>query len=250
MDVSFRMNQIKVEVEKKNLLQRLKEVGAEGITKSNLCGSSKIKTEALKALLQERKIFNLGSKARACFVLPEHYRPLERAYEELEKIFNSNGLKLISKGKIEKIKEIKKYSSVNKHVNEALDILIQEQKVLKLKTANYFSYIGVKPIVDSLDLSGQTTTQEPPIDTNEYKQQINEAYRKLSQQSGFSAVEIYNLHKETGIPLDWIKEYILTLRKEGKAEFNFGDWSLSSKETRLGAVEFDGDRFLLVRLLS
>lgn len=242
------MNPSKLEEAKENLLQRLKEVSEEGISKSNLCGSSKGNKDALAALVKDRKVFNLGSRSRPCFVLEKHFRPLERAYEAIEQLFNSVGLKLMTKGKLEK--ELKTFSAVKKKISEALELLVQENKLLKFKTAGYFSYTGVKPILDMLNQSTVLQEPTPVIDEEEYKKKIQEAYQKLTGQSGFSAVEIYQLHIESGIPLDWIKEFIVKLRREGKAEFNFGDWSLSSEETRSGAVEFDGDRFLLVRLLS
>jgi hypothetical protein len=86
---------------------------------------------------------------------------------------------------------------------------------------------------------------EAPPELN--RKLVLEAYQKVSQRAGFSNVEIYQLQQELGAPMDALKAFLLEESRHGRAVLSLGDWSLSSEETRSGAVELQGSQYLLVR---
>jgi len=79
------------ETQKQNILQRLKNAGAGGLSKSKL-NITKGLEQAFQELIKNKDIRNLGSKARTRYVLKEYYNPLESAYDEIER-FTSTSLK-------------------------------------------------------------------------------------------------------------------------------------------------------------
>jgi hypothetical protein len=73
------------------------------------------------------------------------------------------------------------------------------------------------------------------------------AYRRVKERLGYSNVEVYELKKELGAPMDQVKAFLLEENRRGNAVLSLGDWSLSSEETRSGAIEILGKPHLLVR---
>jgi len=69
------------------LLFKLREAGPAGLTKGKLGvkAGKGIAAQALEDLIARRKVANLGTATRTCFVLIEHFNPLERACERIEK---------------------------------------------------------------------------------------------------------------------------------------------------------------------
>ena len=75
-----------------------------------------------------------------------------------------------------------------------------------------------------------------------------DAYRRLVRESGgYPDVKIAHLRRAAGemIPL---KERLAALWREGRATLSLGDWSLADETVRAGAVDLDGEKYLLVRL--
>jgi hypothetical protein len=77
--------------------------------------------------------------------------------------------------------------------------------------------------------------------------EINAAYHNLTRKDGFSDVAIGDLQRLTGIDMETLKAYIRIQCREGRAVLSTGDWSLSSEQTRAGAIESRGRQYLLVR---
>ncbi len=74
-----------------------------------------------------------------------------------------------------------------------------------------------------------------------------DAYRRLVRESGgFPDVKIAHLCRAAGGVA--LAERLTTLWREGRATLSLGDWSLADETVRAGAVEMDGERYLLVRL--
>jgi hypothetical protein len=48
--------------------------------------------------------------------------------------------------------------------------------------------------------------------------------------------------------MDALKHFLLDESRQGRAVLTLGDWSVSSEETRAGAIELFGKPHLLVRL--
>lgn len=88
-----------------------------------------------------------------------------------------------------------------------------------------------------------------PEDTGE--QQVRDAYGRLAKSTGFPAVRIAELAKESGRPLNEVKSLLTREYQGGRALLTRGDWSNSSEETRAGAIDTPvSDQNLLVRLLE
>jgi len=76
-----------LENQAEKLLFKLREAGPVGLNKGKLglrAGKGRA-AQALLELIAERKVANLGTAKRARFVLIEHFNPLERACERIEK---------------------------------------------------------------------------------------------------------------------------------------------------------------------
>ena len=74
-----------------------------------------------------------------------------------------------------------------------------------------------------------------------------EAYRRLVRESGgFPDVKIAHLRRAAGDAALPVR--LATLWREGRATLSLGDWSLADEAARAGAVELDGEKYLLVRL--
>lgn len=78
---------------------------------------------------------------------------------------------------------------------------------------------------------------------------LNDAYQKLvnADRFKFPAVSIGELAKEAGVSIDTLKAKLVALHKAGKVILSTGDWSLADEQTRAGAIEIGGDRYLQVR---
>ena len=80
-----------------------------------------------------------------------------------------------------------------------------------------------------------------------YEEQVLEAYGKVKERADSLNVEIYELQQELGTPMDQLKKFILKSCHQDRAVLSFGDWSLSSEESRTGAIYLVGNPHLLVR---
>lgn len=233
------MTREEIEKTKQEILQKFREVGEVGLNKSSLNLKSPVKKEAFNEILKNRQIANIGGK-KAVYVLKEFYRPLEIASEIIEKI-SFGQMKLFSRSFFEKQCPTGK---IRNEANRAIELLVKEKKLLKFRYRNYYLYIHVSAL-SSVDIP---TAPDEPIESKRPK--IISAYEKLKRNTGFSNVEIYKLHQESGVPLDALKQFILDECRRGTAVLTTGDWSLSSEATRSGCIELDGIRYLLVRFLN
>lgn len=85
--------------------------------------------------------------------------------------------------------------------------------------------------------SGQVA---PEIDSK-----IKSAYEDIVGNSGFIDVNISELQKRTGLPMEEVQNWVRKQSREGNAVPSRGDWSLSSEEVRKGGIEIgQGENFL------
>jgi hypothetical protein len=190
---------------------------------------------------------------------------------------------LLSRSKLIKASQKGCPGKVKQRLERAVDWLVQEKKLLKLKHGRYFLFLHAAavqagpvqaeteeqaaaphtapvqneertPAPHTAPVQPQTGEQAAAIHTEETgnlpeldRETVLAAYRKVRQRTGFSSVEIYNLQQELGAPMDALKAFLLEESRQGGAVLSMGDWSLSSEETRSGAVELHGSQYLLVR---
>jgi len=243
------------------LLFKLREAGPAGLTMGKLGvndarGSA---ARALRTLMSERKVANLGTTTRTCFVLIEHFDPLERACEQIEK--NALSKKSAREDTIELLikKDLEKgcEGEVRKKIDEAIDWLVKEQRLHRFRRRRTLYYVhaenwrGAVHAGESEATFGNTADAPAGIANKAGdidRQGVLAAYQRLKQRLGYSNVEISELRREAGCPLELLKIFLLEESRQGRAVLSLGDWSVSSEETRTGAIELFGKPHLLVRL--
>jgi hypothetical protein len=244
-----------LESKKEVILGKLKEVGASGLTKGGLGikDAKSVGARALRALEEEREVANLGTPKKTRYVLMEFYKPLEIACDQVEsnaresKASRSEVLELLSRKDLEKGCE----GEIRKKVDEAIEWLVKEGKLLRFRRGRNTYCVHTELVKARL-----LDEEAPPIETRETpqiprqgpgRQEVLDAYRRVKERLGYSNVEIYELQKELGAPMDHMKAFLLEENRQGNAVLSLGDWSLSSEDTRSGAIDLFGKPHLLVR---
>lgn len=249
------MAQQSLESKKEIILGKLREVGASGLTKAGLGirDAKSVGARALKALQEEREIANLGTPSKTRYVLMEFYKPLELACDQIESNAKEAGssrsgiLELLSRKDLERgcVGEIRK------KVDEAIDWLVKERKLLRFRRGRVSYCVHVKRVKDLL-MGGEASRIErnetPTQPQVPGRSEFLTAYKRVKERLGYSNVEIYELKKELGAPMDQVKAFVLEENRRGNAVLSLGDWSLSSEETRSAAIELFGKPHLLVKL--
>jgi hypothetical protein len=246
------MQTTKLKEQKANILKLLETAGASGLNKSGLkIKASKVKQQALRELEHEREIANLEGKGRYLYVLKEFDTPLERACDRVEEILSSQGSKLLSKRQLTAQCSKGSPGKVKNELNRAIDWLIKDNRLMKLQHGSSIFHLHVSSIsrfIPSTDQEFKSLSEKPKTEIE--REKVLRAYRKLASQTGYSNVEIYRLKQELGVGMDLLEPFLLNESKRGNAVLSFGDWSLSSEETRSGSIEIDGTPHLLVRFKS
>lgn len=249
-----------LENQMEKLLFKLREAGPAGLTQGKL-GVKDARgraARALRALMSQRKVANLGTATRTCFVLIEHFNPLERACEQIEK--NALSKKSAREDTIELLikKDLEKgcEGEVRKKTDEAIDWLVKQQRLHRFRRRTLY-YVhaenrpGAVPAGESEATFGNAADAQAGIANKAGdidSQGVVAAYQRLKQRLGYSNVEISELRREAGCPLDLLKNFLLEESRQGRVVLSLGDWSVSSEETRSGAIELFGKPHLLVRL--
>ncbi len=246
--------------QKQKLLSKLREAGPAGLTKGKLgVKQSKGKAaQALRELMTERKVANLGTATRTFYVLIEHFNPLERACDKIEKNALSkkparaDTIELLIKRDLEKGCE----GEVRKKLDEAIDWLLKENSLIKLCRGRTVYYVHVERLRNLNSSHQQKSMLEPipqaataaTLQSKELKwDDVMAAYRQIKQQLGYSSIPIYDLQQKLGAPMDMVKRFLVEEARQGRAFLSVGDWSLSSEDVRSGIIELGGYRYLLVR---
>jgi len=247
------MVQQSLESKKEKILGKLKEAGASGLTKGGLGikDAKSVGARALQALEQEREVANLGTPKKTRYVLMEFYKPLELACDQIES--NAKEARLSRSGILELLsrKDLEKgcVGEIRKKVDEAIDWLVKERKLLRFRRGRVSYCVHVKHVKDLLlEEASRIERRETPISRQvPGRSEVLNAYKRAKERLGYSNVEIYELQKELGAPMDQVKAFLLDENRRGNAVLSLGDWSLSSEETRSGAIELLGKPHLLVR---
>lgn len=73
-------------------------------------------------------------------------------------------------------------------------------------------------------------------------------YKEIKERDGYRDIAISQLQKESGMPMEQIKDFLRQESRQGNVVLSRGDWSLSSETIRAGSIELYGTKHLLVRL--
>ena len=246
-----------LEFKKKEIHTKLAKAGPGGMTKGGLGikGTGSPGAKALELLEEGREVANLGTPKKTRYVLIEFYRPLELACERIEGNANTapssrpGSLELLSKKELEKGCE----GEIRKKVDEALDRLVKERKLLKFRRGRLHYYVHPDRLKGALGAEAPSpteATEQPFFPAALGKPEVLSAYRRVKERLGYSNVEIFELQQELGAPMEQVKTFLLEENRKGNAVLSLGDWSLSSEETRSGAIELLGRPHLLVRFIN
>ncbi|MDM8537007.1 hypothetical protein QUF70_09660 [Desulfobacterales bacterium HSG17] len=234
-----------IESYKKDIILKLQDAGKKGLSKSKLGIKAPLKIQTFKELESSGAIANLGTKSRTLYVLQEFNKPLEMACEQIENKLKPDSIEILSKSKIKGMTKTAP-SAVKKKIDEAVKKLAHENRLLKVKQGKNFLFLYVPAVLHHLSKEKICNANiEQLQDLN--RDQVIEAYKKVSQEAGFSNIEIYELQKELGVPLEILKEFIIKQDQQGKVILTKGDPSLYSEEIRSAAVHIDGVSYLLIR---
>jgi len=255
------MAQQSLEFKKGEILRKLKEADASGLGKGGLGikDAKSLGARALKALEEDRKVANLGTPKKTRYVLTEFYRPLELACGQIEsnakktRSSRSGILELLSRKDLEKGCE----GQIRKKVDEAIDWLVKEQRLFRFRRSRSIFFVHAEKFrgaalgIPSAEPSKAVTDAPagtPPVPAGLDRGEILATYQRLARRLGYSNVEISGLRREAGCSMDSLKHFLLEESRKGRAVLSLGDWSVSSEETRAGAIELFGKPHLLVRL--
>jgi len=239
------------------LLLKLREAGPAGLTKGKL-GLRAGKGGAARALLEliaERKVANLGTATRTCFVLIEHFNPLERACERIEK--NALSEKPGREGAIDLLvrRDLEKgcEGEVRKRVDDAVDWLVKERRLVRFRRSRTIYFVHAEKLRGAAQATSPAAAARPAPETPSAAGQLDRgavlaAYQRLKNRLGTGNVEISELRREAGCEMAGLKEFLIEESRRGRAVLSLGDWSVSSEETRAGAIDLFGKPHLLVRL--
>ncbi|HEV7402930.1 MAG TPA: hypothetical protein VGO11_08395 [Chthoniobacteraceae bacterium] len=79
---------------------------------------------------------------------------------------------------------------------------------------------------------------------------IPAAYAELVRRTGFPAVMLSELQRESGVDLPTLHRWARGEHQAGRVVLSLGDWSLASAAQRAAVLEIYGERYLQVRLLE
>ena len=237
---------------RENVLEKLRQAGATGVPLAELDDRKRESRALLKAaldeLIAERKIARVEEGRRVVCFLASFAPTIESVRQRLEQAARDAHVTLLSKEDLQGT-----LAPVEREFfTPALVGLLAEKKLIKLSHASrvkktgppreaefYLHAAGLRELVSATFPTAASPTFTPRA--------LLDVYRQLVQAIGFSDVEVFELHQRLGIPLPELKAQILAEREAGRAVLSFGDWSLASPETRSGAIEINGDRYLRVR---
>lgn len=240
-----------IETQKEIILQKLRDAGPVGLGKSKL-KIAKSSEQTFQELIRDKEIRNLGSKARTRYVLKEFYNPLESAYDEIERFtMTPRGKNELMPFTLTMIRNKLTPGCIREKADEAIEFLVNEKKLLKIKIGRGMYFLHVSSIASYLptvEFSG-LKHEEKKIEVGIDRNNVLASYEKIKSQKGFSNIEIYELQQDLAVPMEGLKAFLQEESRAGRAVFSLGDWSLSSEETRSGAIYLDGKPYLLIRFI-
>jgi hypothetical protein len=227
------------------LLLSLEKAGALGAPKAQLVGGKgrKNKEEALGALIARREVLNVGDKSKPRLALARLCDLPGLARAAIEEKAVPGCAMLFSKHELAEGCS----PAVEQAFDAALDELVRERRLVRAQRGKAIYYLHTT----SLESSGGADARWP-VATNRATsslavERIQQAYREIVWDTGFSDVTISELQRRTGVPLDPLKRWLLEESRAGRVVPTRGDWSLADMETRAAGIDIGGEPHLRVR---
>ncbi len=234
------------------LLKKLQQAGTTGVVIGELGGKTlkarALLEPALADLLALGRICRIDDGPRAHYFLPQFAPTVESVRHKMERTAREAQVALLSK------KDLSSTLLPTERLffAQALAGLLAEKALIKLSRVSRAKKRSAQTEMDFYmhtsalrELVAETYPETVP--TPFTPPRLLEVYRQIVQRNGFPDVEIFELHERLGLSLATLRAQILAEYEAGRAVLSFGDWSLASPETRSGAIEINGDRYLRVR---
>lgn len=248
------------------LIFALEEAKELGCKKTALVKKSAERLAALQELLAAGAVVDIGTAKAPRYVLPLYHRPLEMAYESVEAKATPGLGQLFSRAALAKGLA----GAVAAKVDEAIDLLVLERKLIPLKQGasvvyvHYASLQGLLPVGLSGTEAGNAVAQAEAVAHSGLEatagagaeaaeadfKSLRQAYQQLvAQPPGYLDVLIYDLQRVSSLSLEAVKQTLIAGSRAGQVVPTLGDFSLSSPEVRAAGLEIGGDVYLRVRFL-
>lgn len=228
------------------LLRSLERAGAVGSTKGQLVGGRgrKGKEEALAALVARREVLNVGTLNKPRFALARLCDPLNLARAAIEKKAIPARAILFSRQEL-----VEGCSpAAEEKFDAALTELVREGRIICAERGNavyYLHTVAIEPLIGDARWNAATSRATPALSAD----RIQEAYREIAWDTGFSDVTISELQRRAGVPLDALKRWLLEQCRAGSVLPTRGDWSLADSDSRVAAIDIAGEPHLRVRFI-
>jgi hypothetical protein len=125
---------------------------------------------------------------------------------------------------------------------DAIARLVEQKRLLNFTHAGGEKqtplYVAAAPLRELLGGEAQLTKDLPA------------AYAELVRRTGFPAVMLSELQRESGLDLPALHRWARAEHQAGRAVLSLGDWSLATGAQRAAVLEIHGERYLQVRLLQ
>ncbi len=230
------------------LLHSLEKAGAAGSPKAQLVGGKgrKGKEEALATLIARREVLNVGNPKKPRFALARLCDPLDLARIAIEEKAVARCAMLFSR------QELAEGCSpaAEEEFDAALDELVREKRLIRAergKTVYYLHTAALGPLT-SLDARWQAAATSRATSALTVDR-IQQAYREIVWDTGFSDVTISELQRRAGVPLDALRHWLLEESRAGRVLPTRGDWSLADADSRAAAIDIAGEPHLRVRFI-
>jgi hypothetical protein len=241
-----------VEALQEALLRKIQQAGTTGVSIRDLDSTTRkaraLLEPALAELMARGKLVRIDDGRRAYFFLAQFAPTVESVRHKVERTAREAQVTLLSRNDLSSAL----LPAERPFLTQVLVGLLAEKALIKLSHHGRARKGGAQREMDFYmhtsglrELVAATYPESAPPPFTPPK--LLEVYQQLVQRNGFPDVEIFELNERLGLPLDFLRAQILAEYEAGRAVLSFGDWSLASPETRSGAIEINGDRYLRVR---
>ncbi|CAI9086290.1 hypothetical protein A7K93_09080 [Candidatus Methylacidiphilum fumarolicum] len=229
---------------RERLLKLLEKAKEKGLPKSRLLPKNHSSEESNKhfnQLIQENKVIKLSERYYLFDYAPSVEKIAGKIEKTLESLFPAEE-KPIEYKPISATQLYKKCLNCPKTLfQEALDCLIIDSLLIPLRIGKTRYYLPMALFCK--EVKKGTSVINP--------KKIYKAYEDLLKENKFnniSHVAIASLQKKSGVDLKSLHEWLLEQSRKGLAHLFEGDWALASDIEKQAVMQYEGNKFLRVKL--
>ncbi len=228
------------------LLRSLEGAGPIGSPRAELVAGKgrKGKEEALATLIARREVLNVGNTKKPRFALARLCDRLELARIAIEEKAVAGRANLFSRRELAEGCP----PAAEEELDAALDELVRERRLIRAERGKttYYLHTAALGTLTTFDARWQGATSRAA--TVLTVDRIQQAYREIVRDTGFSDVTISELQRRAGVALEALKRWLLEESRAGRVLPTRGDWSLADGDSRAAAIDIAGEPHLRVRI--